>query len=127
MVYTSGRVYEGLWVNDRREGNGYERYKNGDVYTGEFKGGRPFGKGRRKWADTGEVYDGDWYQGLRHGVGNWQLNHKKNAKKILKENYSGKFMNNHFEGYGIYTITYESGKDTYEGEWSNSTKQGNGV
>lgn len=36
-------------------------------------------------------------------------------------------MNNYFEGYGIYTVTYETGTDVYEGEWQNSTKHGNGV
>jgi hypothetical protein len=27
--------------------------------------------------------------------------------KIAHENYTGKFMNNHFEGYGIFTVKYE--------------------
>ena len=31
-VYNSQRVYEGNWVNDKREGRGYERFSNGNVY-----------------------------------------------------------------------------------------------
>lgn len=28
-------------------------------------------------------------------------------RKLAYENYTGSFMNNHFEGYGIFTIRYE--------------------
>ena len=28
-------------------------------------------------------------------------------RKIAYENYTGKFMNNYFEGYGIFTVKYE--------------------
>ena len=32
MVYESGRIFEGEWINDKRHGMGYEKYKNGNVY-----------------------------------------------------------------------------------------------
>lgn len=71
MLYASGRVYEGFWIKDRRQGKGYEKYKNGDIYTGEHYKGRAQGKGKRIWAETKEVYEGEWYQGMRHGIGTW--------------------------------------------------------
>jgi len=116
MLYQSGRVYEGFWIKDRRQGNGYEKYKNGDVYQGDYHKGRPQGKGRRIWAETGEIYEGEWYQGMRHGIGTWNQNHEHDTtlvtsnqngrKRIAQENYTGRFMNNHFEGYGIFRVKY---------------------
>ena len=43
MLYVSGRVYEGPWRGDKRHGIAYEKYKNGDIFKGEFKKGRPHG------------------------------------------------------------------------------------
>ena len=39
-MYASGRLYEGLWVMDKRHGKGYEKFKNGDIYIGNFHKGR---------------------------------------------------------------------------------------
>jgi hypothetical protein len=30
------KVYEGEWKNDQREGRGYEKFKNGSTYIGEY-------------------------------------------------------------------------------------------
>ena len=32
MVYRKNRVYEGQWKGDYRDGKGYERYSNGNLY-----------------------------------------------------------------------------------------------
>ena len=120
MLYASGRVYEGFWNCDRRHGKGFERFKNGDVYVGEFFKGRAEGKGKRVWYQTSEAYEGEWYQGMRHGIGKWVIRHtsqedaekqlqnvKKGTSKILiSETYTGRFQNNHFEGFGIYMTKY---------------------
>ena len=37
MLYNNGRYYEGYWVSDKREGEGYEVYSNGNVYSGTFR------------------------------------------------------------------------------------------
>ena len=37
MEYDNGRVYEGEWKDDLRNGNGYEIYANGVIYEGEWK------------------------------------------------------------------------------------------
>ena len=40
ITYNSGRVYEGSWTEDKREGLGYERFQNGNTYEGEYKTGK---------------------------------------------------------------------------------------
>ena len=46
-----------------REGNGYERYANGDLYIGFFKENQRHGKGKIIKKATQETYTGEWYQG----------------------------------------------------------------
>ena len=37
IVYKNGgRVYEGDWYMDKRQGRGYEMFANGNIYQGEF-------------------------------------------------------------------------------------------
>jgi len=36
MLYDSGRVYEGDFKSDIREGHGYEKYDNNNIYIGYF-------------------------------------------------------------------------------------------
>lgn len=43
MTYNSSRVYEGSWVNDKREGYGFERFMNGNIYEGEYFKGKVHG------------------------------------------------------------------------------------
>jgi len=31
-VYNNQRVYEGSWLNDKRDGLGFEKFSNGNVY-----------------------------------------------------------------------------------------------
>jgi hypothetical protein len=39
MSYRNGNVYEGYWVDNKKEGEGVETYINGDSYNGEWKNG----------------------------------------------------------------------------------------
>lgn len=32
MLYTNGRIYEGEWKNNMKEGKGYERFANFSIY-----------------------------------------------------------------------------------------------
>ena len=43
MLYKTGRIYEGEWLNDLRHGKGYEKYHNGNVYLGMFDTGKAHG------------------------------------------------------------------------------------
>ena len=115
MVYASGRVFEGFFEKDKRHGKGCEKYSNGDVFIGQYRKGRIEGRGKRQWKETGETYEGEWYQGMRHGVGTWSHQVKENnllvdpkdkTRRITYQSYTGRFQNNFFEGYGIFTQRY---------------------
>lgn len=41
QVYESGRVYEGDWQCDFKNGVGFERHMNGGTYSGDYKNGKP--------------------------------------------------------------------------------------
>ena len=34
IVYEAGRIYEGTWLADKRDGKGYELFTNGNTYHG---------------------------------------------------------------------------------------------
>ena len=36
MLYDSGRIYEGKWVDDKRHGKGFERFLTGSTFLGDF-------------------------------------------------------------------------------------------
>jgi len=58
MTYTNGRVYEGEWQHDKRNGYGYEKFSNGNIYLGEYYNGKVHGQGKMVWTKTEEFYDG---------------------------------------------------------------------
>ena len=74
------------------------------------------GKGIYTW-DDGDVYDGEWKDGMRNGYG---------IKLVAgtAERYEGQFKNDAKHGRGTYT--YESG-NKYEGDWLDDQKSGQGV
>jgi len=37
ITYKTSRVFEGDWKEDKRHGNGYERFSNGNTYIGMYK------------------------------------------------------------------------------------------
>lgn len=45
-------------------------YSNGDVYEGEWKEGKRHGQGKITWP-TGVVYEGNWKEGKRTGKGKY--------------------------------------------------------
>lgn len=67
-----GAVYDGEFVNDKREGEGTysfaEDEEEGGVYVGSWKDGYAHGQGRRIFAD-GTMYEGEWRNGSMNGRG----------------------------------------------------------
>jgi len=45
------------------------RYANGDVYNGQWKDGKPDGKGAMRYYANGDFYDGMWKHGKPDGRG----------------------------------------------------------
>lgn len=44
-------VYEGEYVNDKKEGYGVFKWASGNVYEGMFKDDERHGKGKMTWTD----------------------------------------------------------------------------
>ncbi len=72
--------------------HGYGTATGTDTYTGQFKKGLPHGKGKYEWS-TGEVYEGDWKNGVRDGVGSFTF--MINEKDTL---LAGLWVNDKYEG-----------------------------
>ena len=100
--------------NNKREGKGFERFENGNIYQGDFMLGRAHGKGVYIW-NNGEVYDGEWYKGMRQGKGIW--------KGASGESYNGEWRRGKAHGFGVHVW---SNGDQYDGEWYRSLKHGKG-
>jgi hypothetical protein len=95
-----GNIYEGMWVNDIRHGQGTMR-----------------------WFNKNQTYNGQWENGIQHGVGehNWYLARIDNTQYALRNTYYGDFKYGKRHGKG--TFIYASGAK-YEGEWMQNLKHG---
>ena len=52
-----------------KQGQGRQEYASGNVYEGEFVENRKEGWGTMNWHDRGEVYMGEWRNDVTNGVG----------------------------------------------------------
>ncbi|CAD8121411.1 unnamed protein product [Paramecium sonneborni] len=115
ILSNNGRIYEGQFENDRKHGQGYERFPDKTSYEGTYINGKPDGKGKFLWAN-GEVYEGGWLNGLKHGEGIWN--------GLKGTSYVGEWRMGNPDGYGVHV--WVNG-DRYEGEFHNSLKHGQGI
>ena len=114
-------------------------FEDGSVYEGEYKHGKPNGKGSMTSYDNKTIYDGDWVNGKREGIGKLIITDEYNytgpfendyfsgSGGVLCDNkgniYEGDFENGKFEGYGHYKM---SNGDTYIGEFKDGIFNGKG-
>ena len=108
------KVYEGSFINDEKDGHGFEQFVSGATYTGGYKRGKAEGKGVYHWPD-GEIYEGEWRNGNKHGYGVWRGKHG--------DSYIGQWVDGKAQGYGVHT--WANG-DKYEGEWHKNLRHGSG-
>lgn len=85
--------YEGDCKKGKAEGVG--KALGADEYSGEFKSGYPDGRGTYKWKN-GNVYDGNWAKGKREGEGRMSIKRDGKADSIVtgfwkKDEFMGKF------------------------------------
>ncbi len=88
-----------------RHGNGTDFFKNGDVYVGQYKYGKPDGFGQYKW-QNGNTYTGLFSNGLKHGRGKWKKRAEDGAG-IKCNQYEGNYQDDKKNGFG--TFEWESG------------------
>ena len=80
-------------------------------YIGEFKDDGMFhGKGIMKQSD-GSVYDGEWMDGKRHGLGSYSLH---------KTHYRGYWKDGFLDGVGVLSRYFQDTEktETFEGVWN---------
>ncbi|GHT90584.1 hypothetical protein FACS1894122_01230 [Alphaproteobacteria bacterium] len=107
MTYVGIALYEGDFVNGKREGIGRIKYINGDFYEGEFVSGKMHGKGMMAYGN-GDFYVGDWVNGNEEGIGAMRYTNG--------DVYVGEWLNAEKDGKGKYTSANGS---IYEGLFRN--------
>lgn len=102
-----GSIYIGDFFQNMQHGNGMLKFPSGNIYEGQFKFNNQHGKGTISWKN-GDKYVGDWLDGVRTGKGiyTWPSG----------EIHKGNWLNNKRQGYG-WSID-PSGK-VKKGYWKN--------
>lgn len=78
--------------------------------------GKPHGEGQMFYADSGDLYEGQWQHGKKHGRGCQQY--------ATGDTYQGNYVNNKKHGQGVYR--YADG-DCHEGQYFEGRKHGPGL
>jgi tetratricopeptide (TPR) repeat protein len=149
-----GNLYEGDIREGQRHGNGCMTFKNDDVYDGAWDCDVPSGHGVFVQASDGpafgcesgvtgfegDLYDGGWLDGLRHGActytfGNgeefhctWHHGRAWNGRGRIKDDdgnlYEGDIREGQRHGNGRMTFKND---DVYDGAWDCDVPSGHGV
>eukprot|EP00439_Symbiodinium_sp_Y106_P076570 s1480_g15.t1 len=75
-TYLKGDVFSGTFDNNQKTGLGRIVYKKGGYYHGHFKGGKREGEGTFQYAN-GDIFSGYWKDGKKHGAGTYVFNKTK--------------------------------------------------
>lgn len=130
--------FVGFWQRGERSGFGVERFRNKDMYQGMFAADLKSGFGRYVHFADGATYTGNFFEGLRHGlgrleatsggfyIGSWNLGKKDGVGLEATADgrvYYGEWKKDRKEGIGFMSFN-----DTqYQGQWVNSRPHGRGV
>ena len=146
-VYSDGGYYQGEFrntqknkkgkiiplVDGKRHGFGLRVWSNGSQYKGQFVSDQCGGNGELVTVAGGK-YEGDFFNGLKHGIGSENfgnllnipftcpVGHKHPGIGFCR--YTGSWVRGGMEGKGIFTCM--DGR-TYNGEFKNSKRHGFGT
>ncbi|XP_056144962.1 alsin-like isoform X2 [Lampris incognitus] len=126
MKWPDGRSYTGNFKNGLEDGYGEcvilnKLLNKPDRYRGHWKEGKIHGFGTYKYA-SGEVYEGCFYDGQRHGYG--MLSSGK-LTRTSSSVFIGVWVHDRKTGYGVFDDITRGEK--YMGLWLDDQKQGNAV
>ena len=113
-IEIDGDLFEGYFLNGKKNGRGKYIWANGNVYDGNWVDGKCTGKGRISWS-SGASFDGEWKD-----------NQMSEGKYSYADGsvYEGSFKNGKRDGYG--KRIYKDG-DKDEGRWQSGSRNGKGV
>ena len=105
QVWPNGDKYEGQMFQDQMHGTGIFTSSQGYVYTGEFRYGKPNGRGKLVY-DNGDKYEGNFLEDMLHGQGKYTY--------ANGDFYQGEFQNDLPHGQGVHVLANGS---IYSGIW----------
>jgi hypothetical protein len=124
IMFSSGAMYEGQLLNDKKHGFGKlkfarDDFKGRDYYIGLFKDGKFNGNGKLVWKH-GDVYEGEFMNDFRSGNGTIQFS--------SGAMYEGQLLNDKKHGFGKLTFARDDfeGRDYYIGLFKDGKFNGNG-
>ena len=99
----------------------------GDVFEGYFLNGKKNGHGKYTWAD-GDTYEGEWKNDKRCGRGKLiQYGRSPSGEIYMKYSYDGEWLDSKEHGHGICVdgdFSWFKNDKVSEGEWVNGKRQG---
>lgn len=122
-MWSTGDKYEGDWEEFLKHGYGTDYFANGDSYTGQYRYGKPYGRGVYYWVATTATYEGEFIEGKKEGKGRW---FKKEPPTDFNEKqvyYEGDYKNDLKHGHGEYQ--WQSG-NRYKGGYKEDKRHGYG-
>ena len=115
-TYTSeAETYEGNWVEDKKEGEGFLTFKDKITYKGSFKNNKFNGEGEMKWPNN-IYYKGEFSNNLFHGKGFLKGNNDNT--------YTGNFSKGVYNGEGEFKWVKGVKTAIYKGNYSWGKKDG---
>ncbi len=99
--------------SDYREA--FQDVDTGEIYEGQYAMGYRHGHGICLYID-GLMYEGSWYKGREHGRGELMTGNRRLI-------YSGDWIEGYMHGYGSY---YFGNGDIYVGDWKEGLRHGHG-
>lgn len=112
-------MYQGYWVNDKKDGQGVYNYFDGSLYEGTWKDDMKHGHGKFTFYENDvagrKLYEGEFSYDKMCGKGTLYF---KNGEK-----YVGHFKDNQFHGTGRYEL---NNVIHLEGKWNVGTLEGKG-
>ena len=126
-IEIDGDLFEGYFINGKKNGRGKYTWANGDVFDGNWVDGKRTGKGRITWSN-GDTYEGEWKDGKLCGRGKLiQYGKSPSGETFMKYSYDGEWLDSKEHGHGICVegdFGMEKMDKVFEGEWVNGKRQG---
>ena len=119
--FEDGGVYRGQWKDDKFHGQGVIFHSNGTELSGEFRNGEiVYGK---SIYPNGDVYEGEWKIGKPNGKGRFVF--------YSGDKYNGEIKDGRMHGKGTMTYTQRRSnldqRELYVGEWKRNLENGMGI